>query len=193
MNKIAILDRDGVINQESRAYIKNPDEWLEIPGSIEAIAKLKHAGFIVAITTNQSGVGRGYFTEDTLTAIHNKMQDLLRSRHNCQIDSIYYCPHLPSANCNCRKPKTGMLEQLQQDFNCNLNNAIYFGDSYRDYQVARAMGCEFCLITGNYGDGVETLEQLQSDGKQDYTQFLDLASAVSALLNDTTKYGSNGE
>lgn len=181
--KLVILDRDGVINQESRAYIKSPAEWLPLPGSLEAIAKFTQANYLVFVTTNQSGVGRGYFDLDMLQAIHNKMLHAVTELGG-KIDKIYYCPHLPDAGCNCRKPKTGMFDQLATDYNLDLAEIKppYIGDSLRDMQVAQATGCKFYLTTSSGGDGHETLEKLSADQKQQITIVHDLAAAAEQIL-----------
>src|SRR5690349_2204364 len=109
--KLVILDRDGVINHDSDAYIKKPEEWMPIEGSLEAIARLNQSGFHVVVATNQSGVGRGLFDMATLNAIHDKMHRAL-GQVGGRVDAIFYCPHTPEANCRCRKPKLGMYENI---------------------------------------------------------------------------------
>jgi D-glycero-D-manno-heptose 1,7-bisphosphate phosphatase len=181
--KLIILDRDGVINKESREFIKCPAEWLPIPGSLETIAKLNNAGYTVVITTNQSGVGRGYFDLAMLNDIHNKLHSELE-KVGGKISKIYFCPHLPDAGCNCRKPKTGMFEQIASDFDVDLKvlQPLYIGDSFRDFELAMATGCKFCLVTGPFGDGKETLHKLSESQKQQITIAEDLSSAVNGLL-----------
>ena len=154
--ELIILDRDGVINYDSKDYIKSPEELKPIPGSIEAIAKLKHAGFKVAIATNQSGIGRGYFTTDTLNGMHNKILDLLKE-HNATIDAINYCPHLPDANCSCRKPMPGLLTRAMEQLNISNTKAIMVGDSAKDLGAAENAACDAALVlTGN---GKETAKK----------------------------------
>lgn len=155
--KLIILDRDGVINYDSEHYIKTPDEFLPIPGSLEAVAKLKHLGYTVAIATNQSGIGRGLYSEQTLHAIHQKLQDSLAS-YQAKIDLICYCPHLPSDHCHCRKPETGLLEQIQQHFNCSLAESYVVGDSLRDIEAAKKIGSLPILV--KTGNGKMTLDKL---------------------------------
>lgn len=168
-----ILDRDGVINFESTAYIKSPDEWIPIPGSIEAVSLLSKAGNKIVIATNQAGVGRGLFTLEMLEKIHQKMISLIES-HGGKIEKIYFCPHAPIENCDCRKPKPGMLLQIQRDFRLKNSEIIFIGDSDRDYQAAKAVGCEFILVkTGNGARAVQTLK--------DVKVFDDLASVVHSL------------
>lgn len=151
--KLIILDRDGVINYDSEHYIKTPDEWRPLPGSLETIAKLKKAGFTVAVATNQSGVGRGYYDLATLNKIHDKMQTAL-AKHNAQIDLIVFCPHTPDDHCDCRKPKTGLFKQIAQHFQIDLKNIPAVGDSLRDLQAANSVGCLPILV--ETGNGIKT-------------------------------------
>lgn len=137
--RLIILDRDGVINYDSVNYIRSPEEWIPIPGSLESMARLHIAGFRIAIATNQSGIGRGYYTLETLHAIHQKMQDLLAEKGG-KIDVIFYCPHLPTDNCECRKPKPGLLKKIGAHFQCSLDNVPFIGDSLSDVQAAQAIG-----------------------------------------------------
>lgn len=139
MIKLVILDRDGVINVDSEAYIKSPDEWHPIEGSLEAIARLNDAGIQVAIATNQSGIARGYFTEQTLRHIHEKMESALMA-YGGYIDQIFYCPHGPNDRCECRKPKPGLLKQALQYFSVLPNEACFVGDSPRDIEAAKSVG-----------------------------------------------------
>src|ERR1700687_3385769 len=127
MKHLVILDRDGVINFESKDFIKSPEAFTPIPGSLEAISKLNQAGFIVCVATNQSGVGRGLFTEETLAHIHDKMRKLL-SNVGGKIDDIIYCPHLPDANCTCRKPLPGMIQTLLDKWQVTAENTYVIGD-----------------------------------------------------------------
>lgn len=181
--KLIILDRDGVINYESRAFIKSTDEWIPLPGSIEAIAELTKAGYVIVIATNQSGIGRGYFDLDTLTAIHQKLHDTVHASGG-HITKIYFCPHAPEDNCNCRKPRPGMLEQIAEDFNVDLAKIrpIYVGDSLRDLELGLATGCHFMLVTGIGGDGAETLAQISSTQRMQISIVDNLADAVSRIL-----------
>lgn len=146
---LVILDRDGVINEESHEYIKSPKEWLPIEGSLEAIAKLKNAGIKVTIATNQSGIARGLYTEETLDKIHLKMIQALE-KLGASIDGIFYCPHHPKDNCSCRKPKPGLLKRIAKQFKADLKEAICIGDSLRDLQAAQAVGAKpIVVLTGN--------------------------------------------
>jgi len=157
MKPTIILDRDGVINQDSKDYIKSPDEWQPIPGSLEAIRDLKQAGLKVFVVTNQSGIGRGFYSIDVLAAIHEKMQNLIIGLGSSPIDHIYYCPHHPDAQCDCRKPKPGLLNQARAEY--QLEGEIYYvGDSLKDVQAAKAAGINSVVVlTGN---GLKTQQAL---------------------------------
>ena len=155
-SKLIILDRDGVINQDSDEYVKTTDEWIPIPGSIEAIANLYKAGFTICVATNQSGLARGYFTEDTLAAMHTKLTTLVE-KHGGKIHSIYYCPHGPNDNCACRKPLPGMFNQIAKAFNLeDLTNVRTIGDSPRDLEAGSLLNCRTYLV--ETGKGRRTIE-----------------------------------
>lgn len=173
--KLIILDRDGVINQDSPDYIKSPEEWIPIPGSLSAIAQLNQLGFTVVVATNQSGVGRGYFSLETLAQIHAKMQQEL-AKVDGKIDHIYFCPHRPEVNCDCRKPKTGMFKQIARDYQTDLKGVINIGDALRDLQAGTKMGCKNILVLT--GKGKQTL---QDNPKLDVKVFSDLYAAVQQL------------
>lgn len=144
-----ILDRDGVINFESHAYIKTPDEWKDIPGSIDAISQLTKAGHTLVIATNQSGVNRKLFSLDMLNAIHLKMLRKIEAAGG-KIEKIYFCPHTPEDNCDCRKPKTGLFKKIFSDYPVKPKEVIVVGDSLRDLQAGHEMGCQLILVrTGN--------------------------------------------
>ncbi len=147
--KLAILDRDGVINQDSPDFIKCADEWIPLPGSLEAIARLCRAGWKVVVATNQSGLGRGLFTPDDLTAIHQKMQQQL-AQLGGHIDAIFMCPHLPDDGCTCRKPLPGMFKEILKRYDVPAHEVFSVGDSLRDIKAAQAAGCQTWLVeTGN--------------------------------------------
>jgi len=147
------LDRDGVINHESSEYIKSPEEWHPIPGSLNAIAALSRANFKIVIMTNQSGIGRGYYTEQTLHAIHQKMLRFV-GKAGGTITDIFYCPHHPDDGCTCRKPKTGLLQQFQVKHHVDFSKATipFVGDSFRDLEAAHAMGCRPILVKTGFGE-----------------------------------------
>ena len=175
--KLIILDRDGVINHDSDRYIKGPDEWRPIPGSLEAIARLNHAGYRVVVATNQSGIGRGLFDMATLNAIHDKMHRAL-SQVGGRIDAIFYCPHTADATCDCRKPKPGLLREAGRRFNADMQGLPVIGDGLRDLQAAESVGSQPMLVLT--GKGERTLRE--GDFPASTVIFPDLALAVSALL-----------
>lgn len=179
--KLIILDRDGVINFDSDEFIKNPDEFIPIPGSLQAIARLNQAGYTVVVATNQSGIARGYFSEATLQQIHEKLTDLLNQAGG-KIEAIYYCPHGPDDHCDCRKPKAGLLKQILQNYPANAATVPAIGDSLRDLQAALAVGARPMLV--KTGKGERTLAKLAQDPQLKNTPvFEDLNDAVNYLLN----------
>lgn len=175
---MVILDRDGVINFESPEYIKCPQEWHAIPGSLEAIARLNKAGHKVVVMTNQAGVGRGFYDEDMLARIHQKFKDQLAAVGG-HVEKIYYCPHHPDDGCDCRKPLPGMLKQIQQDFSVDLTTCLVVGDSWRDIQAGRAMGCDAWLVKTGFGADFLQGNTLPDDVKA----FDDLGAAVDYYLS----------
>ncbi len=154
--KLVILDRDGVINYDSAQFIKSPEEWIPIPGSLEAIAMLNQAGFRVALATNQSGIERGLFDMATLNAIHDKMHRAL-AQFGGRIDALFYCPHTADSHCNCRKPKPGMLEEISRRFSTGLEGVPSVGDSLRDLQAGMSLGAQPILV--RTGKGEKTLAE----------------------------------
>ena len=153
MSQMIILDRDGVINQDSNNYIKNADEWIPLPGSLEAIKRLKKAGYLVTVATNQSGIARGLFSEDDLKAIHDKMHRMLAAR-GVGIDGVFYCPHGPQENCICRKPKPGLLIQIARKFDINLSDTPYVGDNIGDIKAAEIANARPILVRTGKGEYV---------------------------------------
>jgi D-glycero-D-manno-heptose 1,7-bisphosphate phosphatase len=149
--KLVILDRDGVINYDSAQFIKSPEEWIPLPGSLEAIALLNQAGFRVALATNQSGIGRGLFDMATLNAIHDKMHRAL-AQFGGRIDALFYCPHTADAGCSCRKPKAGMMEEIGRRFAIDLEGVPSVGDSLRDLQASVAVGAQPILVRTGKGE-----------------------------------------
>ena len=154
--KLVILDRDGVINQDSANFIKNTNEWIALPGSLEAIALLNQSGFRVAVATNQSGIARGLFDMSMLNSINDKMYRSL-AQMGGRIDAMFYCPHAAEDNCSCRKPKTGMIEDIGRRFSVELSEVYGIGDSLRDLQAFSDAGCKPILVRS--GKGEETLAQ----------------------------------
>ncbi len=175
---LIILDRDGVINEDSDEYIKSPDEWIPIPGSLDAIAQLNRAGHQVVVATNQSGIARRLYDVETLNQIHSKMHEAL-AQVGGHIDDIFYCPHLPEEHCACRKPKPGLLMQIAEKYQTDFKNAIMIGDALRDIQCAQAMHCKAILVKTGKGIRIpaDTAEL------QNIPVFDDLAAAVKAILD----------
>lgn len=138
--KLVILDRDGTINEDSLEYIKTEDEWIPIPGALEAIARLNHAGFHVVVASNQSGLGRGLFDVSALNAMHTKMHKML-AKLGGRIEAIFYCPHAPDQNCTCRKPQPGLFKQISNRYGIPLDAVPVVGDTPRDLQAGVAMNC----------------------------------------------------
>jgi len=170
MLKLIILDRDGVINYDSADYIKSPDEWQAVPGSLEAIAKLNKAGYKVAIATNQSGIGRGYYDLNTLEEIHKKMFDQM-AKVDAHIDALFFCPHKPEDNCDCRKPKPGLLLKIAEYLKIDLKDAVMIGDSERDIEAAQIAGTDGILLGS--------------------AEVPDLVHAVELILNLKTDFGQS--
>jgi len=179
--KLIILDRDGVINYDSDDYIKSPEEWMPIPGSLEAIARLKQAGYTVAVATNQSGVARGLYSMATLEAIHDKMNAAVTTAGG-KIEKIFFCPHQPSDHCECRKPKPGLFHEIAKYFQADLKGVPAIGDSLRDLQAAQAVGARPMLV--RTGKGEHTLAK--AEGLSGIPIYDDLSEAVDALLREST-------
>jgi len=148
--KLVILDRDGVINFDSDQYIKSPAEWRPIPGSIEAIARLNQSGYRIAVATNQAGIGRGLFDMATLNAINDKMMEMV-FRQGGRIDALFFCPHTALEQCGCRKPRTGMFEEIAARFHTDLKGVPVVGDSLKDLQAAEQVGAQPILVLTGKG------------------------------------------
>ena len=177
--KLIILDRDGVINEDSDDYIKSPDEWIPIPGSLDAIARLNHAGYAVAIASNQSGIARGYFNVQALAAMSVKMNEML-SLHGGRIDAMVFCPHGPNEHCDCRKPKPGMLIEIGNRFKTSLGSVPFVGDNINDLLAARAAGVKPVLV--RTGKGEQTVAMLPDYDFNDVPVYDDLQAVVDVLL-----------
>lgn len=177
--KLIILDRDGVINEDSDAYIKSAEEWVPIKGSLEAIARLNHGGYIVVVVSNQSGIARGYFDIEALTAMHKKMDEML-AKLGGQVDAVFYCPHGPDDACDCRKPKPGMLLDVGQRYNMTLSDVVFIGDSVSDVKAARNANAKSILVRTGKGEKAEKL--LLAEGRDSVPVYDDLADAVTAIL-----------
>ena len=181
---LVILDRDGVINHDSDDYIKSPDEWQPLPGSLEAIARLCRADYTVVVATNQAGVGRGLFSLEMLTRIHRKMASSIRDKGG-RLDSIFFCPHSPADQCGCRKPKPGMLLEISDRLTIRLSGVPVVGDSLRDLEAAAAAGAMPVMV--KTGRGRLTQEKL-SQGELSHTLgqtpvYADLAAFTDAVLD----------
>jgi D-glycero-D-manno-heptose 1,7-bisphosphate phosphatase len=175
---LVILDRDGVINRDSREFVKNIDEWIPLPGSIGAIADLSRAGFTVAVASNQSGLARGLFGRSALRAMHRKLRRLVESEGG-QVDRIVVCPHGPDAGCSCRKPRPGLLRRLARHYETSLEGVPVVGDSLRDLEAAAAVGATPILVlTGNGGKTAANLP----DALRSVVVFDDLAAAAASLI-----------
>lgn len=178
--KLLILDRDGVINYDSDEYIKSPEEWIPISGSIEAIAKASQAGYKIAVATNQSGLARGYFDLPTLEAMHQKMCKLVEDAGG-KIDYIAYCPHHPDDGCECRKPKPGLFLQIKDHFGIrDFSDCLTIGDSLRDLEAAAAVSCPYALVLT--GKGYKTVGKIQIPISP-IGIYTDLSQAIPALIN----------
>lgn len=175
--KLIILDRDGVINQDSDAFIKSPAEWIPLPGSLEAIARLNQAGYRVVVATNQSGIARGLFDMRTLNAIHQKMHTAALAV-GADIDAVFFCPHAGEENCDCRKPKPGMFQEIMERFELRLKGVPVIGDSLRDLQAGYVLGCTPYLVLTGKGTTTRAKGGLPPGTRI----FPDLAAVVDHLL-----------
>jgi D-glycero-D-manno-heptose 1,7-bisphosphate phosphatase len=157
--KLVILDRDGTINSDSEDFVKSPEEWMPLPGALEAIARLNHAGWHVVIASNQSGLGRGLFDVASLNAMHAKMHKMLAAVGG-RVDAVFYCPHSPEESCTCRKPLPGLFEQIGARFGVPLKGVPTCGDSVRDLLAGAAAGCEpHLVLTGKAGQDASRLPE----------------------------------
>lgn len=179
VDRVVILDRDGVINEDSEHFVKSIDEWIPLPGSIDAIVRLSHAGYRVAVATNQSGLARGLLTPADLDAMHRKLRDLLAEQGG-RIEMIVYCPHGPDDGCDCRKPLPGMLEEIGGRLSVNLAGVPFVGDSLGDIVAARAAGADPWMV--RTGKGEDTLASGSPD-LAGVAVYADLASVADALLH----------
>ena len=182
--KLVILDRDGVINQDSANFIKNPNEWIPIAGSLEAIALLNQSGFRVALATNQSGVSRGLFDMATLNSIHDKMNREL-AQVGGRIDALFYCPHAADDHCDCRKPKTGMIVEIGKRFSVELHEVPAVGDALRDLQAYANAGCQPILVRTGKGEATLAASQHPDHALPENTWICaDLNEAVQRIITE---------
>lgn len=182
--KLIILDRDGVLNHDSDAYIKSVDEWIAIPGSAEAVGKLCKAGYTVAVATNQSGLAREYFSPATLDAMHEKMAGLA-AEHSGQFAHIAFCPHLPTDGCDCRKPLPGLIHQIEKALNTSAQGAWMVGDSVKDLIAGTSAGCNVALVRTGKGEISErslTSKGTEYEELKDTPIFDNLGAFVSWLV-----------
>lgn len=156
--KLVILDRDGTINEDSDAHIKSPSEWRPIEGSLEAIARLTHAGYRLVVATNQSGIARGLFDTSTLIAIHDRLQQAA-AQSGGRINAFFFCPHAADSACECRKPRPGMLLEIARRFNVSIADVYMVGDAQRDLEAAAAAGARPVLVLTGKG------EKTKSEGR----------------------------
>lgn len=175
--KLIILDRDGVINEDSDEYIKSPDEWIPIAGSLEAIARLNRAGYRVVVASNQSGLARGLFDYDDLSQMHEKLHRSLANVGG-RVEAIFFCPHGPEDQCRCRKPKPGLFEDIAQRLQLDLTGVPAVGDSLRDLEAAQSVGAAPVLVRTGKGRGTEQ----KGKGLEGVPIYDDLAAYVSVLL-----------
>jgi len=182
LNKAVFLDRDGTINEEM-GYINHLSRFHILEGVFDAIKLLKHAGFKVIVITNQSGLGRGYFNEDLLNSVHEYLLEEI-AKHGTQLDQIYHCPHHPvegkglyKVDCQCRKPKTGMIEKAQREYSIDLKKSFYIGDSYTDIKLAKNVKIKSILVLTGYGIGQHEFLKSGWENVPDYT-FENLFSAA---------------
>lgn len=181
---LVLLDRDGVINEDSDNYIRSVEEWQPIPGSIEAIARLSQAGYQIAVCTNQSGLARGYFSQADLDAMHRKMGALVEAAGG-RIDGIFCCPHLPEAQCACRKPAPGLIDQATAALGMTAEGAPFVGDSLKDLEAAQARNCTPVLV--KTGKGLQTLAAIAQHRSLSETLVFDnLAAFADRFLKERT-------
>lgn len=178
--RLVMIDRDGVINEDSVDFIKSVAEWRPIAGSLEAIAGLHRAGWRVAVVTNQSGVGRGLYDEATLAEIHQHMRERVRAAGG-ELAGVYYCPHLSEDDCECRKPKPGMFRALERELGVPVRGAPYIGDRISDIEAAEGVGARPLLVRTGTGAATEALLA----GRRGVQVFDDLAAAARSLLAET--------
>lgn len=182
--KLVILDRDGTINHDSDDYVKSPEEWVALPGAIDAMARLHHAGWHIVIASNQSGLGRGLFDVATLNLMHDKLNKALASAGG-RVDAIFYCPHTPDDHCQCRKPLPGLFEQIGDRFGVPLSDVHAVGDTLRDAQAAAAVGCQTHLVRTGKSQSL-TEDRLPEHFPPGTRVHADLSAFADWLLNHET-------
>ena len=184
--RLVVLDRDGVINAESEQFIKAPEEFIPLPGSIAAIARLSRSGYTVLVATNQSGIARGLLSRHTLDAIHEKLRHLVREAGG-RLGGIYSCPHAPQHGCDCRKPQPGLLRQVLRDYPVRAAQVMVIGDSLRDLEMALNAGA--CPVLVKTGNGMRTYETLRGHKNlNSVAVFENLAQAAQALTEHRVNF-----
>jgi D-glycero-D-manno-heptose 1,7-bisphosphate phosphatase len=192
--KLIILDRDGTINEDRDDYVKSADEWVAIPGSLEAIARLNHAGWHTVVATNQSGLGRGLFDMAAFNAMHVKMNKQL-AQLGGRVDAVFFCPHTPADACDCRKPAPGLIHLIGQRYGVHLENVPVVGDSLRDLLAAQAFGCPLHLVCTGKSEGIapQQLAQMREQVPQVHVH-ADLAAFVESLVrSDRIEHGPSDQ
>jgi D-glycero-D-manno-heptose 1,7-bisphosphate phosphatase len=187
--KLVILDRDGTINEDSADFIKSAAEWKPLPGALEAIARLTHAGWHVVVASNQSGLGRGLFDVAALNAMHSKLHKLLAAVGG-RVDAIFYCPHAPDQACHCRKPASGLFAQIGERYGIDLKGVPTVGDSARDLVAGAALGCEPHLVLTGKGAALRG-QPLPDTFPADTEVHDDLLACVEALLSREAGFHSS--
>ncbi|MEM7612548.1 MAG: D-glycero-beta-D-manno-heptose 1,7-bisphosphate 7-phosphatase [Pseudomonadota bacterium] len=181
-SRLVILDRDGVINHDSDHYVRSAGQWLPIDGSIEAIAAMSKAGFVVTVATNQSGIGRGLYTRDALYQMNRKLRRLV-GRIGGRVATIAFCPHTPGDDCACRKPRPGLLHDISRRTGIALAGATLVGDSARDLEAGATTGCKLWLVrTGNGEETIRTLERQRPAWWDSVTVANDLAAVADRVI-----------
>ena len=177
--RLVILGRDGILNVYREDHVKSPDEWEPIPGALEAVARLNHAGWHTVVATNQAGIGRGMIDMASINTVHQRMMQRL-AEVGGRVDAVFFCPHTPEDNCECRKPKPGLMKQIAQRYGIEPRTVPRVGDTLRDLQAARAAGCEPHLVrTGRAAaltdaQVVEIVQQVpMTEGHDDLSDFVD--------------------
>lgn len=183
MRSWVILGRDGVINEDRVGYVKSTEEWRPIPGSLEAIAALSRIGYAIVVASNQPGIGKGSLQQRSLDDIHRLMCNEVENMGG-KIEGVFYCPHTEAAGCDCRIPRTGMLDVIEEQLGADLRDAPLVGDSLKDLQAARAKGCKPVLVRTGKGTQTETTTLLWPKYGVDTLIFDDLASFAHSLINN---------
>ncbi len=187
MKRFVLLDRDGTINVE-RQYLSNADEVELVPGAAAGLRRMRDLKLGLAVVTNQSGLGRGYFDEDTLDGIHRRLAGLLDAE-GVRLDGIFFCPHLPEDNCFCRKPKTGLVKQAAHELEFEPALSFVIGDKICDINLGRNVGATTILVRTGYGAEQELDECVRPDFVAD--DLVEAAEIISGLIEERQKEAVN--